>query len=122
MGLRYLSSIAMLGACGASTADPSWAVVTENQPAALLSVWGSSASDVWVVGGDPRDGTGPIVEHYDGAMWTKMDTGQRNVDLWWVKGFADGTVFMSGSNGAILRYQNGAFEKLTTPGSLVVFG
>jgi hypothetical protein len=91
-------------------------------PAALLSVWSASATDVWVVGGDPRDNTGPIVEHYDGTAWTKLDTGQRNVDLWWVTGFAGGPVFMSGSNGTILRYQNGAFEKLTTPGSSIVFG
>jgi len=113
--------IAMLGACGGGS-DPAWAVVAQGQPTALLSVWGSSATDVWVVGGDPRDGTGPIVEHYDGAAWTKLDTGQRNVDLWWVKGFAGGPVFMSGSNGTILRYQNGAFEKLTTPGTFIVFG
>jgi hypothetical protein len=112
----------MLGACGGGADEPAWAVVAEGQPAALLSVWGSSATDVWVVGGDPRTGTGPIVQHYDGATWTKLDTGQRNVDLWWVTGFAGGPVFMSGSNGTILRYQNGAFEKLPTPGSLIVFG
>jgi hypothetical protein len=115
--------IAMLGACGGGGSDdPAWVVVTEGQPSALLSVWSSSATDVWVVGGDPRDGTGPIVEHYDGTAWTKLDTGQRNVDLWWVTGFAGGPVFMSGSNGTILRYQNGAFEKLATPGNLIVFG
>src|SRR5687767_2169163 len=116
--------IAMLGACSSDDGsdDPSWAVVFEDEPSSLLSVWGSSATDVWVVGGDPRTGTGPIVHHYDGVGWTKLDTGQRNVDLWWVTGFAGGPVFMSGSNGTILRYQNGAFEKLPTPGGLTVFG
>jgi hypothetical protein len=121
---RPILGIAMLAACGGGggTPDPAWDVVAENQPAALLSVWSASATDVWVVGGDPRTGTGPIVEHYDGTTWTKLDSGQRNVDLWWVTGFANGPVFMSGSNGTILRYQNGAFEKLATPGSLTVFG
>jgi hypothetical protein len=118
---RCILGIAMLGACGGGD-DPAWTVIGEGQPSALLSVWGSSESDVWVVGGDPRDGTGPIVEHYDGTAWTKMDTGLRNIDLWWVKGFANGPVFMSGANGTILRYQNGTFEKLTTPGNLIVFG
>jgi hypothetical protein len=113
--------IAVLGACGGDD-GASWAVVIEGQRAVLLSVWSGSATDVWVVGGDPRDGTGPIVEHYDGGGWTKLDTGQRTVDLWWVTGFAGGPVFMSGSNGTILRYQNGAFEKLPTPGNFVVFG
>jgi hypothetical protein len=118
---RLVLGIAMLGACGGDD-EPSWTVVAEDQPAALLAVWGSSANDVWVVGGDPRDGTGPIVQHFDGTAWTKLDTGQRNVDLWWVTGFAGGPVFMSGSNGTILRYQNGVFEKLPTPGSFIVFG
>jgi hypothetical protein len=120
---RCILGIAMLAACGGGGDDePAWVVVAQAQPSALLSVWSASATDVWVVGGDPRDGTGPIVEHYDGTAWTKLDSGQRNVDLWWVTGFANGPVFMSGSNGTILRYQNGAFEKLTTPGNLIVFG
>ena len=71
---RCILGIAMLAACGGGAAgpDPMWDVVAENQPAALLSVWSASATDVWVVGGDPRTGTGPIVEHYDGTTWTKL--------------------------------------------------
>ncbi|HWU90170.1 MAG TPA: hypothetical protein VN253_23060 [Kofleriaceae bacterium] len=116
--------IAMLCACGddGGGGGASWAVVAEDQPSSLLSVWGSSATDVWAVGGDPRTGTGPLVMHYDGETWTKLDTGLRNIDLWWVFGFAGGPVFMSGSNGTIVRYQNGTFEKLTTPGTFIVFG
>src|SRR5689334_14672875 len=121
---RCVLGIALLGACGddGGSTGPAWGVVSEGLPAALLSVWSASATDVWVVGGDPRNNTGPIVQHYDGTAWTKLDTGQRNVDLWWVTGFAGGPVFMSGSNGTILRYQNGAFEKMTTPGASIVFG
>lgn len=117
-----LVGIAMLGACGGGSDDPAWTVVSEGMPSALLSVWAGSSTDVWVVGGDPRDGTGPIVEHYDGTGWTKLDTGLRGVDLWWVKGFAGGPIYMSGSNGTIVRYQNGAFETMQTPGNLIVFG
>jgi len=120
---RCVLGIALLAAaCGGGDDGPSWAVVVEDQPAALLSAWGSSATDVWVVGGDPRDGTGPIVHHYDGASWTKLDTGLRSVDLWWVTGFAGGPIFMSGSNGTIVKYQNGVFEKLATPGTFIVYG
>jgi hypothetical protein len=125
MGLRKcIIGIALLTACGGGggPAELPWTVVTENQPSSLLSVWGSSTSDVWVVGADARDGAGPFVAHYDGAGWTKLDSGERNVDLWWVKGFDGGPVFMSGSNGTILKYENGAFTKLPTPGSLIVFG
>ncbi|MEJ7599676.1 MAG: hypothetical protein WKG01_17345 [Kofleriaceae bacterium] len=60
--------------------------------------------------------------HYDGSAWTKLDTGQVDVDLWQVFGFAGGDVLFGGSNGTILRYRAGAFEKLPTPGANTVFG
>jgi hypothetical protein len=88
-------------------------------PSALLSIWGTSPSNVYAVGGDR--GTGPSVIHYDGTAWTKLETGQRG-NLWWVHGFADGPVFMGGDGGMVLRYENGAFTKLTTPGTDTVFG
>src|SRR5690242_12399074 len=99
----WLVAALAVAACGGTPGRP-WTVVAKDQPAALLSTWSSSPTDVWAVGGDPGDGTGPIVEHYDGKTWTKLDSGQRNIDLWWVKGFAGGPVFMTGSGGTILRY------------------
>ncbi len=117
-----LLTIAALGACGDDAAEAPFVAVVEAQPSALLGVWGSSATDVWAVGGDPRTGTGPLVLHYDGTTWTKLDAGVRNVDLWWVHGFAGGPVFMSGSKGTILRFENGTFQTMTTPGTSIVFG
>lgn len=97
-------------------------MIGEDQPAALLSVWGTGGSDVWAVGGDGRDEGGPLVFHHDGSEWTRLDTGERGIDIWWVFGFEGGPVFLSGSQGTILRYQDGAFEKLTTPEGSIVFG
>lgn len=102
--------------------DGGWEVIGQDQPAALLSVWGTATDDVWAVGGDPGDDTGPLVLHYDGSAWTRLDSGQRGLDLWWVFGFEGGPVFMSGAGGTILRYQDGAFEELETPGASIVFG
>ena len=65
---------------------------------------------------------GPTVFHYDGTTWNKLDAGVTNVDLWWVFGFANDTVFFGGSGGTILRYRAGVFEKLTTPTTDLVFG
>jgi len=98
-------------------------MVASGQPGALLSAWAGSPTDVWVVGGNPLDNSGPLVFHYDGTAWTKKATGQ-NVNLWWVTGWAD-TVFLSGEQGTILKYhpENDTFEKMTTPPpALTVFG
>jgi len=101
---------------------PSWSLVHEQLDGALLSVWGTSASDVWTVGGDARDGTGPLVLHYDGAAWERIETGQTEGDLWWVFGFDGGPIFMGGAGGVILRYQGGSFTLMDTPGIGTVFG
>ncbi len=99
-----------------------WQLLGEKRPSSLLAVWASSVQDVWVVGGREGAGGAPSVFHYDGAAWSKLDSGQVSVDLWQVFGFPDGTVFLGGSNGTILRYRNGTFEKLPTPATDIVFG
>lgn len=106
----------------AQPAPAEWSVVLQGLPGALLSLWGTSSSDVWTVGGDARDGSGPMVLHYDGTSWKRMQTGQTSGDLWWVFGFAGGPIFMGGSGGVVLQYQGGTFTKMTTPGTDTVFG
>jgi hypothetical protein len=102
------------------SAGPAWTVAGENLDSALISVWGSAADDVWAVGADT--GSGPLVLHYDGSAFERLDTGTTG-DLWWVFGFAGGPVFFGGAGGAILRYADGAFQPLATPDSSVtVFG
>lgn len=106
--------------CAAGCVDPpGWQVVHEDLPAALLSVWGTSATDVWVVGADAGDG--PLVLHYDGMAWERMATGHTGT-LWWVFGFDGGPVYMGGEGGTILRYEAGAFTPMSTPGTQTVFG
>jgi hypothetical protein len=102
--------------------EATWHLLGQKRPSSLLAVWAPSASDVWVVGGREGTGLGPTVFHYDGTAWKKLDTGLVNIDLWQVFGFANGPVFLGGSNGTILRYQNGTFEKLTTPATDIIFG
>lgn len=103
-------------------ADSQWTLVHEALPQALMSVWGSSASDVWAVGADvPDDTEGPLVLHWDGTAWSRLATGTTG-DLWWVFGFAGGPVYLGGKSGQILRYENGAFTSLATPGTQTVYG
>jgi hypothetical protein len=109
--------------CGSDETKPDepWQVVHRDLPGALLSVWGSSPGDVWSVGGDAGDGKGPMVVHYDGQRWERLDTGTSG-DLWWVFGFANGPVFLGGANGRILRYADGKFSTMATPGTNTVYG
>lgn len=49
-----------------------WSSVASGSTSEVYAgVWGSSASDVYVVG---NDGTNGIVRHYDGSTWTKIHT------------------------------------------------
>lgn len=123
----FLFAIAAVAGCddGGETHPPpdsKWQLVMSGQPGALLSIWGTAADDVWVVGADARDGAGPLVLRYDGAAWSRLPTGQTEGDLWWVYGFEGGPVYLGGSGGVILRYDAGAFTRMTTPGTDTVFG
>lgn len=133
---RFRYSIAVLASCllGCPTADPDpepverWQLVHSDLSGALLSVWGTSSTDVWAVGSDALDGTGPTVIHFDGESWSRIPTGEAQGNLWWVFGFADGPVYMGGEQGVILRHWpesaggDGSFTKLSTPGTGTVFG
>lgn len=119
--------LALLGtACTPGTQPPptdekayAWAKVAETPGSALTAIHGTSANNVYTVGAD--DSTGPIVLHWDGSDWTRLQTGVRG-DLWWVYAIDD-VVFMSGANSNILKY-DGEFERMTTPGlgKFVVYG
>ena len=68
-----------------------------NSNIALLGVWGSSSSDVFVVGS-----AGTIL-HYDGNVWTTMTSGTTGIigSVW---GSSPSDVFAVGNNGLILHY------------------
>jgi len=120
-----LLSLLLAAACSSSgvpeAQQPVWSAAQDQLPGALLSVWGTTDSDVWAVGADAGDGAGPTVLHLGPSGWSQLDTGESG-DLWWVYGFAGGPVFMGGAGGMILRYEGGTFTRLATPGPGVVFG
>ena len=119
---RLLFLAALLSACGDDDSGGTWQIVHDDLEGALLSVWGSSATDIWAVGGDPTEASTPMVIHFDGTTWERLDPGTQG-DLWWVFGFAGGPVYMGGAGGRILRYQDGVFTLMTTPDTgLTVFG
>lgn len=119
-GLLYAFLTTLFGC----SSPPRWQAVHTRLPGAMLSIWGTSERDVYVVGSDTRDGRGPMVLHFDGTRWKRLNTGLTSGDLWWIHGPAPDTIFMVGSGGTILRYhpQLGTFERMNTPGSVTLFG
>ena len=124
---RVLTAALLMALAGCPAEDPEpptpppvppppadrWQIAVEVPDAALFAVHGTSNKDVWMVGAD--DGEGPVVVHFDGTRWTRHQTGVRG-DLWWVRAFDDGTVFLAGTDSLVLRYRDGAFERMATPG------
>ena len=100
-------------------------LILEEQPGALLAVAGTSSTDVYAVGADPEDGSGPLVVHYDGARWQRLPTGASG-DLWWISVTPiDGSFYMAGANGLILEYdltERSFTQDETPPGDPTLFG
>jgi hypothetical protein len=91
--------------------------VLQALPGALLSITGTSATDVYAVGADARDGTGPMVLHYDGQTWQRLTSGVAG-SLWWISVTPiNGAFYMAGDQGLILRYTpaTGMFQPQDTP-------
>jgi hypothetical protein len=91
-----------------------WQPVFVDLPGALTSVWGASEKDVWLAGSDANDGFGPLVLHLEAGRWLRKKTGATG-DLWWVHGFAGGQVFFGGSEGTVIRFDRGRFERIAAP-------
>jgi len=103
---------------------PQWQLVLKDLPSALLSISGTSPTDVYAIGADPADGRGPYVLRYNGDEWRRLDTGASG-DLWWISETPiDGSFYLAGEGGLILRYDTtaGTFEQQVTPGDELLFG
>jgi hypothetical protein len=101
------------------SARPPVDFVLQNLPGALLSISGTTATDVYTVGADANDGSGPMMLHYDGQSWRRLLTGATNT-LWWISVTPiDGDFYLAGDGGLIERYRpsNGQFQIQTTPSS-----
>jgi hypothetical protein len=101
---------------------PDWQVVFENQPGALLRVWGTSSTDVYVVGAN-GDGHGNLFFHYDGSSWKRIDTMTQET-LWWIQGITPRDIRIVGDGGVVLSYDpmTGAIQKRQAPDGTTLFG
>jgi len=94
--------------------------------ATLFGIWGSSATNVIAVGGDPEDpDTSGEIWRYDGANWTAEDLAGINPDgvpvLWKAWGRGANEVYVVGERGTILRYDGAAWTQLASPTTRTIF-
>lgn len=96
---------------GCAAGEPKWtAAFDATGVGALSSVWGSSASDVFAVGGTPEQGE---VYHFDGSSWTQMSLPTVPL-LVWVYGFGPDNVYAVGTRGAALHYDGTRWTALSS--------
>jgi hypothetical protein len=112
-------------------ATPSWHRPLSGLSSALLSVWMGGPhdpwhNDVWMVGADKADGTGPIVIHGT-TTYRRVDL--RPVDpegghLWWVFGPDADSVWMVGERGRAFRYdrKSGTASRVETGTDATLYG
>ena len=101
----FVLLIPLLTGCG----NP---IIYDSGKTDLLGVWGSSSTDVFVVG---ESGT---ILHYDGKIWEEMLSGTDELlcDIW---GTSSSDVFAVSKSGAILHYDGSTWGTMTTkPSSL----
>lgn len=81
--------------------------LSNSKNASLNSVWGSSASDVWAVGG-----AGPLL-HYDGTQWSRVTRESKNY-LLAVWGSSASDVWASGDGGTLLHYDGSRWSSVSS--------
>ena len=87
---------------------PSWHVVLTGLQPSLLAVWGTSAGDVFALGGSLGNGTSASLLHYDGTAWKDLAPGTSET-FWWAHGTSDKDVWAVGTNGHIVHWDGSAF-------------
>ena len=98
-----------------------WTPVLENLEGALLSIWGSSADDIWTVGGALGNGGDAYVLRYDRKVWKRVRPGGTET-YWWVHGTSANDVWLVGEKGRITHWDGTKFEEKTSGTTATLFG
>ena len=89
------------GVTGSGAKEAVWREAFDAESVGFLSsVWGSAPDDVFVVGGQPEQGT---VHHFDGTSWSAMQVPSVPI-LVWVFGFGADDVYAVGEGSGIIHY------------------
>lgn len=100
------------------------------QKGALLSAWGKSQNDIWLVGGTQNPADKPTILHWAGTAWQTLPLDVTGT-VWWVAGAPDSddggktdAVWFAGTGGLLVRYAAsiGKFLKFPMPSDVQLWG
>ena len=101
--------------------DPRFTIVLEDLPGGLLSVHGTSATDVWAVGGTA--GFAGFVWHLVGGVWTDvpLPAAHPGAAVFKVWGTGPTAVWFCGLEGTLMTLEGGSLSMLTSGTSNPLF-
>lgn len=106
-------------------AGGSFEAMTTPGTATVFGIWGSSADDVWAVGGAEGGSGGAFAWRFDGERWREAEGFPAGLSaehaLWKVWGSAADDVWMVGTGGTILHYDGEAITEVTSPTTRALF-
>lgn len=128
---RFASALVgalLLAACPGDDDDdvslPVLAPVLEELDGAILSIWGTDATDVFAVGGQPP--VNPDTELFEIILWSDGQAWHRmQVDaptLWWTFGLGHEDVWAVGELGTILHFDGSEWLTVETGGAYTLYG
>ena len=94
-------------------------VLGEAPEGALLAVWGPSADDVWIVGGQPEAG---VVLRGSGEAFESMALPDDTPMLNWVHGTGANDVWVGGLSGTVLHWDGSAWTDLSVDMDEAIWG
>ena len=110
-----------LGCASGGPEGSDYELLYQDIDAALMSVAGTAADDVWLVGARVRGVTGALMLHYDGNKLSRVEN-EIDADLWWVHARDKTHQVVVGSGGTVAIGDGKKFEVLQTPGASTVYG
>ena len=105
--INLICAVIMLFCFVPATFAGEWVSVDSGTDKALKGVWGSSTSDVFVVG------SGGTILHSNGSTWSAMKSGTTE-NLQGVYGSSSDNVFAVGENGLVLKYDGTNWTKTSS--------
>jgi len=121
---RAWLAISLLGlaACTSEPAlEPAWSPVFDELDGTLLSAWGPSLDELWLVGGGLGAPGEALAVRHDGDRWTRIESGTDET-FWWVWGSGPDDVFFVGTGGYIGHWDGASIQRMESPTTSVLFG